>query len=172
MKSGLGKSLSLAGTLAAMTLAGAANAQAHYQQGRVISAIPVYESVRVPTQREVCWDEEVRYRDRRSGTPVLLGGLIGGAVGRQFGGGNGKDALTAVGAVVGASIANDVRNKQRGGHTEVQTRCRVANEYYTEERITGYRVRYEYNGQEYTTRSDYDPGDYIDLRVSVVPVSR
>ncbi len=151
---------------------GLAAADTRIERGQVISAIPIYETVRVPTEREVCWDEEVRYRrGGQSATPALVGGVLGGAVGRQFGGGRGKDALTVVGAIVGASIGNDVARKRSGEYTQVETRCRIAQEYYEEERITGYRVRYEYDGQVYTTRTDRDPGETINLRVSVVPVS-
>ena len=150
---------------------GLAAAAASLEQGRVISAIPIYETVQVPTEREVCWDEEVRYRRGHSSTPALVGGVLGGVLGHQFGGGHGKDALTVVGAIVGASIGNDIARKKAGEHTQVETRCRIAQEYYQEERITGYRVRYEYNGLVYTTRTDRDPGEYLDLRVSVVPVS-
>ncbi|MEM1090407.1 MAG: glycine zipper 2TM domain-containing protein [Pseudomonadota bacterium] len=149
-----------------------ASAQIQRTQGQVISSTPIYESVQVPTQREVCWDEQVRYRGRRSATPGLLGGIVGGAVGRQFGGGRGRDALTVVGAIVGASVANDVQHNRHRDYRRVETRCRTANEYYREERITGYRVEYEYNGQVYTTRLDNDPGPVIDLQVSVNPVSR
>ncbi len=154
-------------------MAGSALANNHRVQGQVLASTPIYESVEVPTSRQVCWDERVRYRQRRSHTPGLVGGLIGGAVGRQFGGGRGRDALTVVGALVGASVANDVQHQRRGHRgTRVETQCRTANEYYREERITGYRVEYEYNGQVYTTRTDYEPGSVIDLEVSVNPVSR
>jgi uncharacterized protein YcfJ len=59
--------------------------------------------------------------------------------------------------------------------TEVRTeehvvqRCatRYENEY--EERIDGYRVTYEYNGREHTTRLPYDPGERMRVRVAVAP---
>ncbi len=156
---------------AGLLSAGLAAAESRLEQGRVVSAIPIYETVRVPTEREVCWDEEVRYRRGHSATPALVGGVLGGALGRQFGGGRGKDALTVVGAIVGASVGNDVARKRSGEYTEVETRCRIAHEYYDEQRITGYRVRYEYDGEVFVTRTNRHPGDYIDLRVSVVPVS-
>lgn len=167
------KKLISATLIVGLAAAGSVLADQHRVQGQVLSSTPIYESVQVPTQREVCWDEQVRYRQRRSHTPSLVGGLLGGAVGRQFGGGRGRDALTVVGALVGASVANDVQNnRQPNGYRRVETRCRTANEYYREERVTGYRVEYEYNGQVYTTRTDYEPGSFIDLEVSVNPVSR
>lgn len=143
-----------------------------YYEAPVLSATPIFETVRVPTSREVCWDEEVRYERRGSPASTLIGGLIGGAVGRQFGGGSGKDAMTAVGAIVGASVANQ-RNRRHGNdYTRVETRCRVAEEYFQEERITGYHVRYEYDGRIYATRTETDPGDTLNLRIAVSPVAR
>ena len=140
-------------------------------KARVLSATPIYETVRIPSSREVCWDEEVSYRQRHSPTSTLIGGVIGGAIGHQFGGGHGKDAMTVAGALIGASIANDAaRKKANGQYTQLEQRCRTTQEYYDEERLTGYRVQYEYNGQVYNTRMDNEPGEYLDLRVSVSPV--
>jgi uncharacterized protein YcfJ len=161
--------------LVACGLATSAQAQqssdVSYEQARVLNSTPIYESVRIPSSREVCWDEEVTYRQRRSPTSGLVGGLIGGAIGHQFGGGRGKDAMTVAGALIGASIANDAaRKKHRGQYTQLEQRCRTTQEYYDEERVTGYRVQYEYNGQVYTTRTDNQPGEFLDLRVSVSPV--
>ena len=48
-------------------------------------------------------------------------------------------------------------------------RCDVRYEHEYEERIDGYRVTYEYNGREYTTRMPYDPGERIKVRVAVAP---
>ena len=52
-------------------------------KARVLSATPIYETVRIPSSREVCWDEEVSYRQRHSPTSTLIGGVIGGAIGHQ-----------------------------------------------------------------------------------------
>jgi len=145
--------------------------QTSYAQGRVLSATPIYETVRIPSSREVCWDEEVAYQRRPSPTSGLVGGLIGGVIGHQFGNGHGRDAMTVAGALIGASIATDsARKRANNQYTQVEKRCRTTREYYDEERVTGYRVQYEYNGQVYTTRTDEAPGEYLDLRVSVSPV--
>jgi uncharacterized protein YcfJ len=165
----------IATLLVAGSIATAAQAQQPnditYQQAKVISATPIYETVRIPSSREVCWDEEVTYRQRRSPTSTLIGGVIGGAISHQFGGGHGKDAMTVAGALIGASIANDsARRKSGSRYTQVEKRCRTTQEYFDEERITGYRVQYDYNGQVYNTRMDSQPGEYLDLRVSVSPV--
>jgi uncharacterized protein YcfJ len=57
-----------------------------------------------------------RHRHGNDAAAGLVGGLIGGLVGHQFGGGNGKKALTIVGAALGASIAQDhVRRSRHDG---------------------------------------------------------
>ena len=48
-------------------------------------------------------------------------------------------------------------------------RCDVRYEESWEERIDGYRVSYEYNGRQFTTRLPYDPGRKIRVRVDVRP---
>lgn len=52
-------------------------------------------------QREQC----VEF-DRTSGGEQLTGALIGGAIGNQFGSGNGRKVMTATGALVGAGLAS------------------------------------------------------------------
>ena len=54
---------------------------------------------------------------------------------------------------------------------EVVQRCDTRYEKEYEERIDGYRVTYEYNGREFTTRMPYDPGEKIRVRVAVSPAS-
>lgn len=144
-----------------------------YQQGRVLSATPIYETVRTPQRREVCWDEEVTYREpgRRSRSGPIVGTIIGGAVGNQFGDGHGRDALTVAGALLGRAIAKDVADQGGQRYTQLETRCRTETDYVEQDRLRGYNVEYQYNGQVYNTRTRSDPGDYIDLRVSVTPVS-
>jgi len=46
----------------------------------------------------------------------------------------------------------------------------VVDEVHSEERISGYDVAYAYGGETYSTVLDYDPGRYVEVRVSVTPV--
>ncbi len=159
-------------SLLALMLAGQVQAQSGITQGRVIESKPIYKEVRVPTEKEVCWDKRISRHHHRSRTPSLLGGLIGGVVGHQFGDGRGQDAMTVAGALIGASVGHDIekeRRHHRHGSRTVQ-HCRIEQAYYRDERQVGYEVSYEYQGQVYHTQTDEDPGDYIDLRVSVEPV--
>jgi len=155
---------------------------------------PIVRHVRVRTPVRECW-EETRYehyddydrrdRPRRSEAgATIAGGIIGGVLGRQFGDGKGRDAMTVVGTLVGAAIGNERANRAREYDRRYDydrydayerqsypvTRCETRYRAEDEERIDGYRVTYRYRGQTYTTRTDYDPGDRIRVRVDVSPV--
>lgn len=152
-----------------------------YAYARVVYVEPIVRFVRVQTPRRDCYDDVEYYHDDydrpRRGTAgaTIAGGLIGGLVGRQFGGGDGRDAATLVGTLVGSSVAND-RAHRRQDRRYVQTRsypverCHVSHASHEEERIDGYRVTYEYDGHEYTTRTQQHPGERIRVRVAVTPV--
>lgn len=107
-----------------------------------------------------------------NGAATLLGGVIGGLVGSQFGGGNGKKVLAITGAMVGASIANQAsrrRHETYASHHAPQ-RCTTVTQSRRVETITGYSVRYHYQGQEFVKRVEEHPGDRIRVRVDVTPV--
>jgi len=142
-----------------------------YDYAEVLSADPVYQSVRVPDRHQVCWDQDVHYTDRGRGNPAgaVLGGLVGGVLGHQIGGGDGRTAATVVGTIAGVAVGNNVGREPPRHYSGVEERCRVDRGYREEQRLTGYRVTYLYNGQSYTTHTRRDPGRYIRVRVSVSP---
>jgi uncharacterized protein YcfJ len=92
-------------------------------------------------------------------------------IGHQFGSGRGQDAATVAGAVIGSGVGYDSARRRQGTTAEerVVQRCATRYEKEYEERIDGYRVTYEYNGREFTTRMPYDPGERIRVRVDVAP---
>jgi uncharacterized protein YcfJ len=151
--------------------------QEGYDYAPVTHVEPIVRQVRIETPRRECWNE-TRYvetrphiSDARVAGPTLLGGIIGGVIGHQFGSGSGQDAATIAGAAIGAGVGYDSAAKRYPGGTreEVVQRCDVRYEQQYEERIEGYRVTYEFNGREHTTRLPYDPGERIRLRVAVAP---
>lgn len=83
-------------------------ANAAYQRN---TARPVNEVVfgQVDTVRYITQQELVK--SQGSGWQTLLGAVVGGVVGNQFGGGTGKEVATAVGAVAGAGIARSNANQ-------------------------------------------------------------
>ncbi|TVR97289.1 MAG: glycine zipper 2TM domain-containing protein [Wenzhouxiangellaceae bacterium] len=162
-----------AGTLMLASLAQAGGV--HYHHAPVVSVQAIYETVRTPVEREVCWEEQ-RYQRvdnrSRSHTPTVVGAIIGGVIGNQFGGGSGKRAATVAGAALGGSIGRDASRQSRGPDEYYPVRaerCTVQREFVEESRISGYRVAYEYGGQVHHTRTSHHPGDTIRLRVSASP---
>lgn len=158
--------------------AAAAMADVEYLTVPVVESRPVYRLVEVEVPREQCWEEEVvierNSRRNESSTPVVLSTIIGGALGNAVGNNKSSQRVGAVvGAVLGHSIGRDiVRNSRSPAVREYQTveRCRTVYQRREEERLVAYQVTYNYNGQDYTVRTDSDPGDEIRIRVSVEPV--
>ena len=171
----------------ALPLTGAADnrrkgANTYYDYAKVTHVQPITRIVQVSTPQEVCWNERVRtvqdrrgYRQHRSFVPTVIGGLLGGVIGNQFGSGRGNTAMTGGGALLGASIGRDAsvdRNRHQPATVSYTTerRCEIEQVFHEEERIDGYRVAYRFRGREYVTRTDTDPGNRIRVRVEVDPV--
>lgn len=156
-----------------------------YVTARVVRVEPILRYVRVSEPRRECWDETYvesqptdryyggsgRHRGANPSGNALLGGLIGGVIGHQFGNGNGRDAATIGGALIGASIAHDRALRSASprtyvDHNQKRTRCADRYDEREEERVMGYRVTYQYDGQRYVTRMDRDPGSTVRVAIS------
>ena len=167
------KRLALVSLLA--TAAVGAHAQTYVDNARVSSVDPQYENVSVP--RQECssrWINESRRSGGREYGGAVIGGVAGALLGNQLGKGHGREAATALGAVVGAFTGDNMANRDRWDSYEQVPRevttCRAVNEVQT--RIVGYRVNYEYRGQHFTTLMQENPGQYLQVRVTVDPVGR
>jgi uncharacterized protein YcfJ len=119
---------------------------------------------------------------------TVIGGVLGAALGSQVGGGSARYATAAVGSMVGGIAGqrvyeNTQRNRYpRTGTVEVCDPVQV-DSYgnpvsYTQSgydgridnrRVTAYDVTYEYAGRTYTTRTAYNPGSRMRVRVAVSP---
>ena len=159
------------------TLAVAAQAETFYDNARVRSVEPQYENVSVP--RNECSTQWVNENRQVAGGGqnyggAVVGGVAGALLGNQVGKGHGREAATAVGAVVGAFAGDRIANQNRQDQYEVVPRevtsCRTVND--VQARLTGYRVTYDYRGQQYTTMMRENPGPSLQVRVSVDPVVR
>ena len=157
------------------TAALGAHAHSYFDDARVSSVEPQYESVSVP--RQECgsrWIEDSRRPAGRNYGGAVVGGVAGALLGNQFGRGHGREAATAVGAVVGAFTGDNVANRGRWQHDEPVARevtsCRTVSD--VQQRIVGYQVGYEYRGQHFVTRMAETPGPTIQVRVTVDPVGR
>lgn len=147
----------------------------HYVYGRVLYVEPVYDyhydnyEPRYGNRTRVVCNE--RYIERNRSGDAILGAIVGGAVGRQFGDGNGRDAATVSGALIGGSIAhNRGRDRYYGGRDcWEEPDYRYGNRGYRSNYNrypNGYDVTYTINGRDrYTIRMNYDPGDRVRIRV-------
>lgn len=141
----------------------------YYDNARVINVTPQTERVNMP--RQECHTEYVRenysYNNDRSPAGGIIGGIAGGLLGSTIGRGNGRIAAAAVGAGVGAVVGDRIGNQPNsvGSVDRPVDRCVSVDNWQIVNR--GYLVRYNYNGRDYTTVTDNDPGNVIRVRVGV-----
>jgi uncharacterized protein YcfJ len=143
-----------------------------YVYARVVDVDPIVRLVTVDRPEQRCWNEVVRQSNTPYGVagPTVAGGIIGAAIGRQFGSGNDRDALTLLGAAAGAAVANQRAVRNQGYHDATVERCETVSHAYTEQLVDGYRVTYLYEGRHYTMQTATPPGDRVQLAVDVRPV--
>ena len=106
----------------------------------------------------------------------MIGGVIGAAIGSQVGGGSARYATSAIGTMVGGLAGREIyeQSRRQREHAGTVTVCDPVPDdgryMATGDRgITEYDVTYEYAGRQYTTRTNYHPGDRIRVRVDVRP---
>jgi uncharacterized protein YcfJ len=156
-----------------MAASQSAFADAEYiDRARVLSVAPQVQQINQP--RQECRTEYVResvYESNRSNTGAVVGGVAGGLLGSTIGRGNGKIVAAAVGAGVGAIVGDRVGNQNAYGNERIVTRpveqCVLVDQWQTV--TTGYMVNYEYQGRQYSTMMDRDPGPVLDVTVLVRP---
>lgn len=159
----------------AFTVPAHARHDSEWAYAKVVRAEPLYRDVRVSAPREICREEPVVERTVRGGHPdpgaVLFGAMIGGVIGHQFGGGHGRDAATAAGALIGAhhGAAQSYRGRHVSERTVYETRCHAVREARYERIFDGYDVTYRHHGRLYHTHTTHDPGSRIRVRVDVEP---
>jgi uncharacterized protein YcfJ len=155
-------------------VAGAADAHGRrYVTVRVLGVTPIYETVVVQRPVSRCRtdvvEREIVSRPSVAGQTVA-GAIIGAAIGRQFGDGSGRDALTVLGAMAGSAVANDRALRRRGDATvrvvrEPVQSCTTEYRRAPERYLTGYWVDYRLRGRSYRIRTVEPPGREITVRV-------
>lgn len=140
-------------SLMVMGLATSANAQS--VRGTIQDHFRTVQNS-VPKTERICTDIQVPIYSQGPSTTgdALAGALIGGAIGNQFGNGSGKDAMTVLGAILGADAAN-----KRGGQKQIvgyttETRCENQTVYIsTDSRVYSHStITFVENGKTYTLR--------------------
>ena len=135
-----------------------------YVWGRVIDVQPIIET-RYVTLRDRHCPRHHRYR-AHSPTPVVVGAVLGAALGHRIGDGYGDPGVAAVaGGLLGASVGHDAARR----HYREEPHCYVDTRMEARDDIVGYRVTYRYAGKLYRARMNRDPGDWVKLQVDVRP---
>lgn len=136
------------------------------QFAEVLAVNPIKETIETP--REVCRNvtvtqqRSVQDTNRIAGTAV--GAVVGGLLGHQVGGGNGKKIATVVGAVGGGYAGNQVQGRMQANDTYTTTEARCNTVTDTNDKVVGYDVRYDLDGVVGQVRMDRDPGERIPYR--------
>ncbi len=136
----------------------------HYAQ--VVNAELVTKQIKKP--RQECHEEVVTHqqqpKDEHRVAGTLIGAVVGGVLGNQVGGGNGKKIATVVGAGAGGYAGNQVQDRMQKGNTYTANEQRCSTIYDIEERPAGYKVTYEFAGKTHTTHMDHDPGSRLPIQ--------
>lgn len=156
------------GASAATAIAGFAGYQALNGEdyAEVIRSEPVMKTVKTPREecRDVAITTPVPVRDENRIAGTAIGAVVGGVLGNQIGGGNGKKLATVGGAVAGGYAGNQIQQnmQDRNTHTSHETRCKTV--YDSREEIEGYKVTYRIGSTEGVIHTETDPGPRIPLK--------
>jgi uncharacterized protein YcfJ len=132
----------------------------------VISAKELHKTLKTP--RQECHDEQVTRTKTPKDTHRLagtgIGAVVGGLLGHQVGGGNGKILATVAGAAAGGYAGNKIEQKVQQGDTYTTTEQRCSTAYDTTEVAAGYQVVYVLDGKQHHVHLDHDPGKTIPVK--------
>jgi uncharacterized protein YcfJ len=139
---------------------------------KIISVNKIYRTHTIRSPYQDCYIKDF-YQNKGDGsiTNEIVGGLFGGLIGNQFGGGSGKDAMTAVGALLGASIAYDdeLKNSKTGRLISKEI-CETKYRTKSVKRLSHYRVEYEYDDRIFTYTTKNKPYEKtIKVKIKVSP---
>jgi uncharacterized protein YcfJ len=136
------------------------------EYAEVLAVKPVMETVKTP--REVCKDVAVTrqapIKDEHKIAGTAIGAVVGGLLGSQVGGGNGKKLATVAGAVGGGYAGNKVQGNMQASDTVTTTERRCNTVTDTSEKLVGYDVKYELDGKVSQVRMASDPGRKIPVK--------
>ncbi len=143
----------------------------YYDYARVVNVEPIYKQVKYYEPQEECYYERRKARGRHNTTAVIVGSLLGGALGNELGHNKSNKRVGAIaGAILGGSIANDVTRGKSTYHHQHEQVCTTTQQVRYHEKVTGYNVGYKYRGKTYYTHTRRHPGDEIKIAVDIRPV--
>ena len=136
----------------------------------VISVEEVYKQYRTEEPYQECYIKEtIQNQGDGSATNEIMGAILGGAIGNQFGEGEAKEAMTLAGIFIGASIANDAEKANSTGQVVVsQEVCETKVKTSFVNRLNHYLVHVDYEGRNLAFTSKKRPSeDIIKVKVTV-----
>ena len=145
------------------------HAETYKVNAHVVDVRPVYRQVTYSDPVNTCHNVSVpMYGSTRPSNPIdtFFGAVLGGAIGNQFGSGDGRDAMTVLGAILGADMAQNA-NRQVVGYQN-QQQCNTNYVRRVERVIDGYDTTYSWNGLTGVarTKKKYKRGTHMQVKVS------
>ncbi|WP_339487513.1 glycine zipper 2TM domain-containing protein [Pseudomonas sp. EL_65y_Pfl2_R95] len=132
----------------------------------VVAVEPINKTIKTPRQecRDVTVTRQRPVQDQHKIAGTAIGAVVGGLLGNQVGGGNGKKIATAAGAIGGGYAGNKVQGNMQANdtYTTTENRCKTVND--THEEVVGYNVKYELDGKVSQVRMAEDPGSRIPVK--------
>ncbi len=135
------------------------------QYVRVTQSRPVYESVVERTPYEECRNIRVPIQNSgvNEGLGTFIGGVAGGILGNQVGGGNGKTVATIGGAILGSAVGNKLSRQNGGVRYENRRECDTRYREVNRRVLKGYENIGYYNGQRIVK--------FADTKLTSIPVT-
>lgn len=156
----------------ALLLPFASYAESNGSYAYITEVNPIYKDSYVTRYETVCKDVEIPVYGERtirgSDGDVFAGAMIGGVIGNQFGGGNGKDVMTLLGALAGANKAKEKTVQEIVGF-RISQECNNVTKSVNEPIIYKYRIRYTFDGNSYIqeTTQKYTLGQRVLIQPSL-----
>ena len=136
----------------------------------VTSIEKVYKQYMTEEPYQECYIKEtLQNTGDGSATNEIMGAILGGAIGNQFGEGEGKEVMTLAGIVLGASMAHDAEKANSTGQVVVsQEVCETKVKKSIERRLSHYLINISYEGRDLSFTSKRRPyDDVIKIKVTV-----
>ena len=136
----------------------------------VTSVEKVYKQYMTEEPYQECYIKEtLQNAGDGSATNEIMGAILGGAIGNQFGEGDGKEAMTLAGIILGASMANDAEKANSTGQVVVsQEVCETKVKTSFVKKLSHYLVYIDYEGRDLSFTSKKRPyDDVIKVKVTV-----
>jgi uncharacterized protein YcfJ len=121
--------------------------------GTVVSSEPVTRDVASPQQvcRDVVIEERTPERDGLTGG-TIAGAIVGGALGNQAGGGDGKKLATVAGAIAGGYAGREIDRRHDGGNIVSRTEQQCETQSVSTTQVIGYDIAYREPDGDIATR--------------------